>query len=112
MRNKVQRDIDIVKIGYRDYGINYKWSSELYSGFCNNDDGLITIEKKVIHPIFQTEVLLHEILHGIFHMWGINTNMSDENEEALVNTIGLALITVFRDNPTLLPQIQRKLHGS
>lgn len=48
--------------------------------------------------------IMHEIGHAIFHTMGIKSS-NDSDEEVFVNSFTAGLITVFRDNPTLLQWI-------
>jgi len=45
------------------------------------------------------EVLLHEILHAIFHVFVIK---DEDKEERTVSILGTALACVFQDNPELI----------
>jgi len=44
------------------------------------------------------EVLLHEILHAIFHVFVIK---DEDKEERTVSILGTALACLFQDNPEL-----------
>lgn len=48
--------------------------------------------------------LLHEILHGIYHIY--NIQQGDE-EERVVNTFANGMIQVFQDNPDLLTYLKK-----
>lgn len=51
-------------------------------------------------PAVAAQVLVHEILHGIWEQWGIGED--GVGEEAAVNRASLGLTAVMRDNPGLI----------
>ena len=53
--------------------------------------------------------ILHEVLHAIVHVWGIKFKDSDQEEE-VVNALGGALSTLFKDNLELLDWIKDTFH--
>lgn len=64
----------------------------------NNVDGMILYGKQVIRIKknmsidYAKEVLLHEIIHGVFQFCGL------ENDENTVNRLSQALYQVLKDN--------------
>lgn len=52
------------------------------------------------------DTLIHEILHAIFWVWGIEDG---DKEERLVNTLSTAICTVWRDNPDVIAWINENL---
>ena len=91
-----------VKVGFRTYKINFEYEHEENDGYCHHNDSRLDISKDLKEGTPRGEVVLHEILHAIFHNYGINTTMPEDEEEKLVNTLGLALTTVIKDNPTAM----------
>lgn len=53
-------------------------------------------------PATIAESLLHEVLHTITHVTGIDGDLDDDREEALVNRLSPALLDTLRRNPTLV----------
>ena len=66
-------------------------------GYVNHTKQIIRVDEELSAERYK-EVLLHEILHTVYNMWGINDG---EQEEEIVNKMGNGLATVFRDNPKL-----------
>lgn len=61
-------------------------------------------------PVDNSEVvdsIIHEILHGLFHMFDIG--MTDEQEEHVVSTLATGLTTIMKDNPDLFYSLQDML---
>jgi hypothetical protein len=53
--------------------------------------------------------LIHEILHGITHVFGVKFRDS-EQEEDVVNSFGGGLATLFQDNKELLVWLLETFH--
>ena len=119
-RRKTKADVpfDIIKIGYVDAKVNAVESREIEKRdnifgewFAKNHeidfDGDMADGEKL-------NTILHEVLHAIVHVWGIDFKSFDtshEQEEHVVNAMASALITVFKDNPEYLLWMYNKLHG-
>ncbi len=67
--------------------------------------GMIQMRKDIEDDTVQAEVLTHEILHALFHHFG----MELDNEEYLVSNIAVGLIMVMKDNPKYLAYLTEKL---
>jgi hypothetical protein len=52
------------------------------------------------------DTLIHEILHGIHHLFDAG---SDEEEEHIVRVLATGITTVMKDNPDLFPTLQKIL---
>lgn len=59
----------------------------------------ITIQAEYASPVTMVDTLLHEILHAIYWVHGIDDK---DEEERIVNTMAVAWTQVWRDNPALL----------
>lgn len=53
--------------------------------------------------------IVHEVLHGIVSMFGINAKLSHDEEEYFVSTLATGLVTVMKDNPDLFYALQDML---
>lgn len=94
-----------VKIGHIEYDITDVPNLVTDSGqslFGNVSYSRETIQlDKNLTPARRLEVLLHEIVHAIINEYG------HEQNETLVNAVGLGLANVIVDNKQLLPYLQR-----
>jgi Zn-dependent peptidase ImmA (M78 family) len=112
--NKSGLPFESVKIGYVDAEITAVESREIEKRdniygewFAKHHE--IDYDKELIGGE-KVNTLIHEILHAIVHVWGIKFN-SHEQEEDIVNTLGGALATLFKDNPELLLWVYNEFHG-
>ncbi|WP_458098596.1 hypothetical protein [Roseomonas sp. WA12] len=102
-----------IRIGPFDYAVS---PADVVAARENDYDGqihrgrLTIVVDPTIAPQRQAEVLLHEVLHGVWFSQGIPG--SDEEEERAVNGLGLGLLQVLRDNPALLGALQAGLAGA
>lgn len=97
-----------IKIGYKTYRgpvMKDVFALAPALGTCNNVSGEI-IMSTGLNPEEQTNTMIHEMLHGIFHVYNID---SKAEEEYLVTCIANGLTGVMRDNPKLFPMLQRQL---
>lgn len=51
------------------------------------------------------EVLLHEIIHGVIHLYGVDSMIDPENEESIVTILARGMMQVFQDNPDLVKEL-------
>ena len=101
---------DKIKIGYRDYKLE-EWKQTVASA---NDahgqffakEGIIgyTVEEK---GVSHANTIIHECLHAIIYQW--NIELSEKEEEHLVNALSNGLTTVFVDNPKLMDYFKEKI---
>lgn len=90
-----------VRIGPSDYKVILQWglrddeNGQPLDGHIRYRECLILIEENMEHQR-QALILMHEIIHGIMTHLGI-----DDHDEKLVETLGVWLTMVFRDNPML-----------
>lgn len=93
--------IGSVRIGYRRYRVTKADTAEVDGdevwGWCDKNGAEIRICTQC-EPIVSADTLLHEILHGVWHEYGLPA----EDEEDLVRAISTALTQVFHDTPELL----------
>lgn len=108
---------DSVKVGWMVFRIIRATEQEsAENGFLGRivyDRQLIKIATH-LSPMAQAEVLLHELLHAIMHLWSISVpdvGQSDNPEETLVAKLSHALTTVLADNPQLLQCLGATMGG-
>ena len=99
----------VVRVGPLDWLVVYdattltsarRQTGEETLGFCCKAELTITLDPKL--PDQQVAAtLLHEVLHACVFAAGIEFKDEDE-EERVVNQLGLVLFGVIRDNPELL----------
>ena len=93
-----------IKIGYSDYKIIDNDDENLDGQFIHRDK-TITITP-FLSSSDRLNILLHEILHGVWLHWGIEETIKDKNaQEAIITSIANGLTTVIRDNPQFLPNL-------
>lgn len=51
------------------------------------------------------EVLLHEVIHGVIDLYGINNLIPEDNGEAVVELLARGMMQVFQDNPDLVKEL-------
>ena len=100
---------DFIKILHKDFQLRERDYSES-SG--NHRLAEINFMKSEINylPIEGSEVVdsvIHEVLHGLFHMFDIG--VEDGLEEHIVSALATGLTTIMRDNPSLMPALQEML---
>lgn len=71
---------------------------ELVQGECLNRAQELHINWEA-QPSTVVEVLLHEVSHALYHMWG--GEGVERDEEDFVNTITITQVTIMRQNPKL-----------
>ena len=111
-RRRVWEGIMKLKIGWKKYTIikkkKPKMGKELVNGSIDSDALEIQIEKSL--PIeVQQQVLIHEVIHGIFNHAGKQEWF--KNEE-LVDCISNGIMQVIYDNETNIFEKIRAKHGS
>lgn len=90
--------ISTVKIGHLDYDIKQVPHGSMENNAVGQIDQFrttIKLDEDLGNDLVK-ETLLHEIIHGIDFMFGINLR------EKQVEQLGVGLATVFRDNPHLI----------
>lgn len=102
-----------VKVGYKTYKIRCisKRTAEREEIFGDTDDvaAIIRIRTDVNEQDVQN-VVLHEILHAVSHVFSIYPDDDESGEEErAVNAFANGLMTVFRDNPALLDYLKTKV---
>ena len=105
-----------IKVLSRDYTVRpmdaHEEGDNQVFGRCDRDSALITVDsrcssQKQAHP------LLHETIHAIIFEMGIykHFHAGDRTitEEDVATIMGSGLSAVMRDNPALMPAIQKGL---
>jgi hypothetical protein len=85
-----------IKVGGIYYDVEYKElvsESNAQLGWCRYDKARIEINNTVNEQV-QEQTLIHELTHAMFNEAGIDI----ENEEDVVNKLGLILHQVLQDN--------------
>lgn len=116
MRNDwVNQLPDTIRVGHRDFTIKKMspaWASDTGDSgeFCGAQEE-IRIQANMPSRHYAVEVVLHEVAHAIFDMFGLDAD-SDEKitEERAIHAMGCGWTQVFRDNPELLEWITETLH--
>ncbi|MGE0737450.1 MAG: hypothetical protein AB7P50_22145 [Alphaproteobacteria bacterium] len=90
-----------VKVGHRAYRVVREKRDGL-DGECDHGLGVVAIDPELIGEMYQ-EILLHELMHCIWHMWGLGKTVS---EERAATVFSHALLTLFKDNPNLLDELK------
>jgi hypothetical protein len=83
-----------VKIGHLDMDIRLGTLDGL-DGQCDIEGRMITLDAAGRGAI-RRDTLLHECLHAIWYVYGIDDK---DGEERTINCISTALTTMFRDSP-------------
>ena len=91
-----------LKIGFLDYAVEPFLKAEadalkLY-GQADHQKQLIRIQTEGVSDARVAEILIHEILHCVWHCWRI---YNTDDEERTVDALGHGLATVLLDNPEL-----------
>jgi len=80
--------------------------AELAGVYACYGDADSVIKMKVGMPLSLTrECLLHEVIHAVYRIYGIQ---ADDEEERIVNTLGVGLLKVMDDNPKLMKYLGDK----
>jgi hypothetical protein len=62
------------------------------------------------HPVRVKETLLHESLHALWHLVGLNEPYPQEEKDSpgedIINRLAPALLSLLRDNPELVEWLQ------
>jgi hypothetical protein len=99
-----------LKIACFDYKVEKDSSiSEGDNGvYGSQDHSTLTIKiAENLPPQVEASVLMHEILHAVLACTQVA--LSEELEEAIVNSTTIQLCQVLRDNPSLLTYLEDKL---
>lgn len=108
--------IEDAKVGHAIYDVQ-PWSAEeadtaaLDGGIAlgeSDHDGCVIKIRTDLPPEIVAEVMVHELLHSIFTVFGVPAG-SNEAEEKIVLALGRGLTTVFADNPRLCPPALKTL---
>lgn len=102
-----------LKLGHLDYEV--KVEPDLHHedgskvlGYCNRTNSQVIAVDSSLKGSRRAEVLLHEVLHAC---WYFGCLGKESEEERAVDVLASTLVTVARDNPWFLPELQRMAEG-
>lgn len=87
-----------------DHTDDSQWVHEGYMdvlGACDRDDQIIQLETLGVGFDKLRETYLHEVLHALIGMSGMNRDVLSESEEVVVNRLAPVLLQFLRDNPSV-----------
>ena len=90
--------IDNIKVGGIDYTIEFKELDKedgVQLGWCDYAKANFEINNHNINEQKQKQTIIHEMTHAIIHEAGLGFG---DDEERVVNHIGLVLYQVLKDN--------------
>ena len=94
--------IKSIRIGYRQYQVKAWSDAELLTtesyGQCDKQRAIIYVCTHLDDDLV-ADTLLHEILHAIWHEYGLQ---DDDREERIVHTLASGFIQVMKDNPNAI----------
>lgn len=73
-------------------------------GWFDYENGRIDVAESLT-PSVKAEITLHELLHAAFYV--AKTDMSEDVEEKVVSALAPVLLSVLRDNPTLVSALRK-----
>ena len=107
-----------VKVGYQNIDIvhekaSFSKPSDAYGEFDHRKNS-ISIQEDLT-KIDYACTLLHEILHAVVYYNSLTQSgqpLDNENkEEIVVNSITNGLMSVFKDNPKILKELEQHIHN-
>ena len=100
-----------IRVGYRQYSIQPWTQAELTTtqshGQCDKMRGVIYVCTED-DPLVVVDTLIHELLHAIWHEYGLDEK---EDEERAVLMLATGLTQVLADNPHLCRWINRQIRA-
>lgn len=112
--NKSGLPFEQIKIGYIEADVNAVESRQIEKRdnifgewFAKNHE--IDFDEAMVEPE-KANTILHEVLHAIVHVWGIEFKDS-EQEETIVNSMSSAMVTIIKDNPEFIMWLYNTFHG-
>lgn len=97
----------VVRIGPFDFWIKIWSEEEAAQSGCWGEFSSKSMEIRIQgnHPtrLKLADTVMHELMHGVY--WIGNVDAEDE-EEAVVETLGVGTIGLLRDNPWLMPWLK------
>lgn len=103
--------VDVLHKRYAVVWRDEKWAdgNEAW-GMCTHSKGTIEVcEEMTIEK--QAEVLLHEVLHAIYDVMGLN-NGKKLGQEKVVTQMAVGVMTVWRQNPHVVAWIEQAMEGA
>ena len=108
---KIKVGYSDVKIEYLDPKTNAKWCRDHHGEFVP-ETSVIKLAKEQ-RPSEELNTLIHEILHAITYIYGLNNDAGPlkktQVEEQVVAVMANGLQQIIRDNPQLLAYVNRQL---
>jgi hypothetical protein len=107
-----------IKVGYSDVKIQYVGKKE-DSKWCKDHHGEFVPETSVIklakeqRPSEELNTLIHEILHAITYIYGLNNDAGplkkSQVEEQVVAVMANGIQQIIRDNPSFLAYVNKQI---
>lgn len=101
---------DTIQVGPRRYSVvvdrslmdreSVVYGSQL-AGNCDHEKQVITLDPDLGSDC-AAETLLHEVIHAVNNLVGINVHLSRDDEERVTNALAPALLDTMRRNPALV----------
>jgi hypothetical protein len=108
---KIKVGYSDVKIEYLDPKTNLKWCRDHHGEFVP-ETSVIKLAKDQ-RPSEELNTLIHEILHAITYIYGLNNDAGPfkktQVEEQVVAVMANGLQQILRDNPHLLAYVNKQL---
>jgi hypothetical protein len=100
-----------IKILHKTFSLHHRqWEESFGNGrlaeinFMNNEINYLPLSGSET-----VDSIVHELLHGVFHMFNSNAKLSEDEEEHIVSTLAIGIVTIMSDNPDLFPVLQDML---
>lgn len=79
-------------------------AAEAILGITDTDKLTISVRPSLPRSL-KAQTLLHEVLHTLTHLTGLEKELGEKKEEAVVTRLAPALLAVLIDNPKLVAYI-------
>lgn len=103
---------ETVRIGYADYKVerweHHKATAAQRYGENSSHELTLRIDEELFEraPLKAANTVIHEILHGIYWIYGLE---DEDKEERIVKVMASAWAQIWRDNPKLVAWLNEQL---